>query len=88
MAADGGQILKTEKYADKPIGQSLTGTWLSLHEGAYFGLTGRIVMVLSTATLPLFPVTGWLLYLDRRKKRRMRTSRQAADRVGSIEAGL
>ncbi|WP_185057909.1 flavodoxin domain-containing protein, partial [Pseudomonas fluorescens] len=42
----------------------------ALHVGSYFGLVGRIVLTLASLTMPLFFITGWLLYLDRRRKQR------------------
>ncbi len=72
-APETGQIVKTELYTEKSTSQSLVDAWLSLHTGAYFGFVGRIAILLSTATLPLFAVTGWLLYLDRRKRKRRTT---------------
>lgn len=41
-----------------------------MHVGEYFGLPGRIIVTIASLTMPLFFVTGWLLYLDRRRKKR------------------
>ena len=58
------------RYAD----QSFKAQWLTsiyaLHVGSYFGLSGRILITLSSLSMPLFFITGWLLYLDRRRKQR------------------
>ena len=32
--------------------------------GSYFGLAGRIILTLTALLMPLFFITGWLLYLD------------------------
>jgi sulfite reductase (NADPH) flavoprotein alpha-component len=38
--------------------------------GSYFGLVGRIILTVTALCMPLFFITGWLLYLDRRRKKR------------------
>ena len=38
--------------------------------GTYWGLPGRIVMTLSALGLALFAITGWMLYLGRRRTKR------------------
>jgi sulfite reductase (NADPH) flavoprotein alpha-component len=65
-----GQVQRHARYADKPIGAQLLASVYALHVGEYFGLPGRILMALASAALPLFGITGWLLYLDRRRKKR------------------
>ncbi|MGG2362119.1 hypothetical protein ACE4Z5_24405, partial [Salmonella enterica] len=41
-----------------------------LHSGGFFGVGGLILFMLSSLLMPLFAVTGWMLYLDRRAKQR------------------
>jgi sulfite reductase (NADPH) flavoprotein alpha-component len=65
-----GQVQRHERYIDKPIGAQLLASVYALHVGEYFGLPGRILMAVATGALPLFGITGWLLYLDRRRKKR------------------
>ncbi|MGE8395276.1 PepSY domain-containing protein [Pseudomonas sp. BIGb0427] len=65
-----GQVKSNERYADKSFKAQLLASVYALHVGSYFGLTGRIVVTIASLTMPLFFVTGWLLYLDRRRKKR------------------
>lgn len=65
-----GQVQRHERYADKPFGAQLLASVYALHVGDYFGLPGRILMALASLGMPLFAITGWLLYLDRRGKKR------------------
>ncbi len=67
-----GQVLQDERYAAKPAGGRLLAAIYPLHMGTYFGLPGRIAMMLAALALPVFGITGWWLYLDRRSKRRKR----------------
>ena len=64
------QVQRHERYADKPFGAQLLASVYALHVGEYFGLVGRILMALASLSMPLFAITGWLLYLDRRRKKR------------------
>ncbi|WP_342623206.1 sulfite reductase flavoprotein subunit alpha [Pseudomonas alkylphenolica] len=65
-----GQVKKHDRYADKSFKAQLLASVYALHVGSYFGLTGRILVTIASLTMPLFFVTGWLLYLDRRRKKR------------------
>ena len=75
-----------ERYDDKPAGQKIMASIFPLHSGAFFGLPGLILFMVASLAMPLFAVTGWMLYLDRRrKKRETRAARSALAPVA--EAG-
>ncbi|PTQ71770.1 sulfite reductase flavoprotein subunit alpha [Pseudomonas sp. GV071] len=77
-----GQVRRHTLYTEQPLGQQLLTSIYALHVGSYFGLTGRILITAASLTMPLFFITGWLLYLDRRrKKRQVRAAR------GGVSAG-
>lgn len=63
-----GKVLKDEPYAAMSAGQRALSTIYPLHMGTYFGLPGRIAMMLASLSLPGFAVTGWMLYLRRRRE--------------------
>ncbi|WP_325950997.1 sulfite reductase flavoprotein subunit alpha [Pseudomonas putida] len=65
-----GQVKKHDRYTDKSFKAQLLQSVYALHVGEYFGLPGRIIVTIASLTMPLFFVTGWLLYLDRRRKKR------------------
>ncbi len=49
------------------------GAWLGannqlLHEGRVFGRAGTAVIALASLAMPLFYVTGWMMYLKRRRR--------------------
>jgi sulfite reductase (NADPH) flavoprotein alpha-component len=59
----------------------MTGMF-ALHSGSFFGKAGTIMMMRASVAMPLFAVTGWLMYLDRRQKKSgRRRSRTALRRV-------
>ncbi|MNM72432.1 Sulfite reductase [NADPH] flavoprotein alpha-component [compost metagenome] len=66
-----GQIRNHDRYSDKSFKAQLLQSVYALHVGEYFGLPGRIIVTIASLTMPLFFVTGWLLYLDRRRKKRL-----------------
>jgi sulfite reductase (NADPH) flavoprotein alpha-component len=72
------QILSHERYAQKQTGARLLSSMLSIHKGGYFGLVGSILLMLSSLALPLFMITGWMMYLDRRRVEERARKRQAA----------
>ncbi len=60
-------VLSHERFAEKRAADRLIGSLFPLHSGAYFGGIGRVVMMMTSLTMPLFAVTGWLMYLRRRR---------------------
>lgn len=77
-----GVISRHERYADKSFKAQLLTSVYALHVGSYFGLVGRIVLTLASLCMPLFFITGWLLYLDRRrKKRQIKDARQGLEQA-------
>ncbi|RMQ71038.1 Iron-uptake factor [Pseudomonas syringae pv. tomato] len=65
-----GQVSAVSRYAERGLGAQLLASNYALHVGSYFGLAGRIIMTGASLMMPLFFITGWLLYLDRRRKKR------------------
>jgi sulfite reductase (NADPH) flavoprotein alpha-component len=65
-----GEATRHDRYADKPLAGRLVNSIYPLHMGTYWGMPGRIVMMLSSLGLALFAITGWMLYLGRRRTKR------------------
>lgn len=55
-------------FENKPIEERLMNSMLPLHSGEYFGFAGLIAMMIASLLMPLFFITGWYLYLSRKKK--------------------
>ena len=64
------QLLKHERYDDLPLNERLMKSILPLHTGEYFGLIGQIAMFLSSSLMALFTITGFMLYLNRKNKKK------------------
>ncbi|MDB5414964.1 MAG: sulfite reductase alpha subunit, partial [Rubritepida sp.] len=65
-----GRVREHVRYDVLPLGKQLVVSRLALHTGEFFGLGGRIAMMIAALMMPLFGVTGWLLYLGRRRQKR------------------
>lgn len=64
----GGELREHERYDDKTAGGKLAASMFVLHKGSYFGEIGTVVTMLASLAMPLFAVTGWMLYLKRRRR--------------------
>ena len=65
-----GLILGRDFYDRRPLSTVVAESIFELHRGSFFGLPGRIVIFTSSALMPLFTITGYLLYLSRRRRKR------------------
>jgi sulfite reductase (NADPH) flavoprotein alpha-component len=64
------QVVKHDKFEDKPLNEQLMKSILPLHTGEYFGLIGQIGMFLASSLMALFTITGFMLYINRHKKKK------------------
>lgn len=65
-----GQVVSAERYVDKALGEKAIASVLDIHRGAFLGWPGKLAFMIAAALMPLFAVTGVLLYLSHRKLRR------------------
>lgn len=70
------ELLKHDEYDNKPLNQKLIGSMLPLHSGEYFGIIGQSIMFIASLLMPLFAVTGLMLYLNRTFKKKKDKSHQ------------
>lgn len=66
-----GKILKHQFYNDKNIGYgtALRARNYDLHMGSIFGLSGRILYLFAGIIAASLPITGFIIYLNRKKKK-------------------
>ncbi|GAB3678829.1 PepSY domain-containing protein [Salinisphaera aquimarina] len=84
-----GALLAAAPYRDRSAGDKLLESVYALHMGAFFGLPGIVFMMLASLCMPVFFVTGWLLYLRRRRmKRRVPASHAAPTRSGPQDGAI
>jgi uncharacterized iron-regulated membrane protein len=70
--ASSGRLVSAQIYADKTTGERVLSNILDIHRGAIFGWPGKLLFMIVAALMPLFMVTGLMLYLSRRKHQRSR----------------
>jgi sulfite reductase (NADPH) flavoprotein alpha-component len=75
-------VIKHDRFTDRSAGTRIVGSMLPLHSGSYFGYTGVIVVMLASLAMPLFAITGWLMYLQRR-----RAKQRAAEKLRQLSNG-
>ena len=86
-----GTVTENEAYSQQALGARLVNIIYPLHMGTYFGLPGRIIVTVASLGLPLFAITGWMLYLGRRKAKRAVQAQRAmlgAGATGKKNTGL
>ena len=64
-----GQIKAHARYEDQPLVDRLLISNFALHVGSYFGIAGRIALFVTSACMPLFFITGWMLFLTRKHRK-------------------
>jgi len=64
-----GTIVSDQPYARQSLGKQISIGMLSIHRGKVFGLGGTILFMLAALMVPFFCITGYLLYMDRRRKK-------------------
>lgn len=77
-----GRVVSAEMYADKTTGERILASVLDIHRGSIFGWPGKLLFMLAAALMPLFAFTGLMLYLSRRRHKRL-----SQPRLGSLVAG-
>lgn len=65
-----GAILGRATFDELSLGDKLLASAYALHMGAFFGTPGVVFMMLASLAMPVFFITGWLLYLRRRRMKR------------------
>lgn len=80
--AKSGAVVDRELYAEQPRGRRFVSSLFPLHSGDFFGWPGRVAMAIAALLLPLFMLTGFWMWLQRRRTesvRARRTSQPIAD---------
>jgi len=65
-------ITQHERYDDKTVGGKFMGSMLALHSGEFFGSIGQFLMFLVSLAMPIFGITGLMLYLKKNKKNKVK----------------
>lgn len=69
-----GELLRTHYYPDKSTGLKLQEMNYGLHTGQYFGLPGKILAFFVSLFVAGLPVSGFMIWWGRKKKKRIKFS--------------
>ena len=73
-------VEKLELYEDKKLNEKIMSSMLPVHRGSFFGSVYQFMAMLASLAMPLFFITGWMLYLKRRKQKQLtQAARQGAN---------
>ncbi len=64
------QVEELSFYKDKPLNEKIMTSMLPVHRGSFFGPVWQFLTMLAALSMPLFFITGWMLYLKRRKQKK------------------
>ncbi|MDO4222955.1 MAG: PepSY domain-containing protein [Acinetobacter sp.] len=65
------KITKHDIYVNKPLNEKIMSSMLPVHRGSFFGGVYQFFAMLASLAMPLFFITGWMLYLKRRKQKQL-----------------
>ncbi|RSK43594.1 PepSY-associated TM helix domain-containing protein [Hymenobacter perfusus] len=72
-----GQVLRTQTYEQRNLGQRVRGLFKPVHTGAIFGWPSKIFSLVVCLLGFTFPITGVIMWLNRLKKGRKQKRRVA-----------
>lgn len=65
------QIEKLELYEEKGLNEKIMSSMLPVHRGSFMGPVYQFFAMLASLAMPLFLITGIMLYLKRRKQKKL-----------------
>lgn len=63
------KIIKHDIYEAKPLNEKIMSSLLPVHRGSFFGGIYQFFAMLASLAMPLFFITGWMLYIKRREQK-------------------
>lgn len=70
-----GKLLNRQNYRDKNKGEKIIGMNYDIHVGAILGLPGKILMFLVSLVCASFPITGLIIWLNKKKKSKLKSQK-------------
>lgn len=65
------QLDKINLYRSESLNEKIMTSMLPVHRGSFFGPIWRFLAMIAALAMPLFFITGWMLYLKRRKQKKL-----------------
>ncbi|MCG3714778.1 PepSY domain-containing protein, partial [Aliarcobacter butzleri] len=69
------KMVKHARFEDLGLNEQLLKSIFPLHSGEYFGIIGQTLMFIACLLMILFTVTGYMLFINRHKKKNSKTQK-------------
>lgn len=69
------KMIKHDRFENLGLNEQLLKSILPLHSGEYFGIIGQTLMFIACLLMILFTVTGYMLFINRHKKKNSKTQK-------------
>ena len=79
------KVQDVELYEDKKLNEKIMSSMLPVHRGSFFGPIYQFFAMLAALAMPLFFVTGWMLYLKRRKQKKLTQAARLGNSTVSVD---
>jgi len=80
-----GVITKEQLFKDRNLGQRVRSTFKPVHVGSIYGLTSKIIALVVCLLGTFFPLTGYIMWLNRIRKKNKRSSPVSKEGYRQIE---
>ncbi|MBD8008415.1 PepSY domain-containing protein [Acinetobacter pecorum] len=79
------EFTNVEMYEDKKLNEKIMSSMLPVHRGSFFGPIYQFFVMVAALLMPLFFVTGWMLYLKRRKQKKLTLAARQATIIQPLD---
>jgi uncharacterized iron-regulated membrane protein len=67
-----GEVVKIERFSDKPLNEKIAASIKPLHTGEVFGLFSKILYFITCLIATSLPITGVIIWINKLKKKKAR----------------
>lgn len=65
------------RYNDKQLNEKVVSSIRAIHTGSFFGPIWQLMTTLAALCMPVFFVTGWMMYIKRRQQKKLMQAKRA-----------
>ncbi|WP_224999583.1 PepSY domain-containing protein [Cesiribacter sp. SM1] len=76
-----GDVLKVERFADKPLNEQIASSIKPLHTGEIFGTFSKILYFIACLIGTSLPVTGTIIWINKLRKGSKKTKKETAQKA-------
>ena len=83
-----GEVLKVEKFSNKPLNQQIASSIKPLHTGEFFGTFSKILYFITCLIATSLPITGTIIWINKLKKKAKKAGKPALRREPSLTESI